>query len=513
MKIPLVKNTVTNYLNMLVKLAQGILVTRWLIGSLGTEYYGLWALLWAFFCYSLLLDFGLGAAAQKSTSTQLWRTDLDRYNRLISTIFIFHMMMASVILIGTGIGAYFIEFLLSLEDTPPEKLAYIRWCFLLFGAGSALIFPFGMFQEILVGLQQLYWRNYLSIGAKLVELAGILVIFACHGGMATLIVFTLALTALTQLAMWFCVRRLVPGMRIRLVFDRGLCREIFNFSGFVYLTSMARLLWARSSPLLIGIFCGLNANAVYQIGGRLPTLMGQFTSPYQENVAPLSAMLHAKNKHRHLAEILLKSMRWNSFLATGMSVGILFFVEPLMRLLFNVDMPEAVLICRIMVLSIYLGLVFRAIPEKYLLMADQHRFLSWVVIIECVVFITLSIVGLWRFGLTAVVVSALAVKFGGTFFFILPRMRRRTGIALPALLSNTVWRPLAAALPMTAFLYWEKAYWGSGFSDLALLLIAAAGGGILYGVCSLYWLVPPKGRLKIFAVIRNTVNLTKHKEG
>lgn len=33
-------------------------MTRWLLASLGQEYYGLWALLWSFFCYSLLLDFG-----------------------------------------------------------------------------------------------------------------------------------------------------------------------------------------------------------------------------------------------------------------------------------------------------------------------------------------------------------------------------------------------------------------------------------------------------------------------
>ena len=41
MKIPVIKNTVTNYLNAGVRLLQGILISRWIIGYLGMEYYGL----------------------------------------------------------------------------------------------------------------------------------------------------------------------------------------------------------------------------------------------------------------------------------------------------------------------------------------------------------------------------------------------------------------------------------------------------------------------------------------
>ena len=54
----LAKNTLTNYLVVGVKFIQGFLVTRWTIQYLGAENYGLWAVLWTIFAYSLLLDFG-----------------------------------------------------------------------------------------------------------------------------------------------------------------------------------------------------------------------------------------------------------------------------------------------------------------------------------------------------------------------------------------------------------------------------------------------------------------------
>ena len=86
MKIPLLKNTLTNYLSMGVRLIQGVLITRWMIAELGEANYGLWMMLWSFFCYSLLLDFGLGVAAQKATATELWKRDIQKYNITISTV-------------------------------------------------------------------------------------------------------------------------------------------------------------------------------------------------------------------------------------------------------------------------------------------------------------------------------------------------------------------------------------------------------------------------------------------
>ena len=52
MQVSVAKNTATNYLVMLIRFFQGLLVTRWLIGYLGDSGYGLWMLLWTFFGYA-----------------------------------------------------------------------------------------------------------------------------------------------------------------------------------------------------------------------------------------------------------------------------------------------------------------------------------------------------------------------------------------------------------------------------------------------------------------------------
>jgi len=495
MKIPLLKNTATNYLSMFVRFVQGILVTRWLISNLGTEYYGLWAMLWSFFCYSLLLDFGLGVAAQKSTSTELWRQDIDKYNRTVSTVFSFHLVMSVLIILGTLFGACFIRLLLKLPDGADPS--YYRYCFLCFGIGSALVFPFGMFPEILVGLQKLYLRNYVTIVSKLLELAGILVIFSLGGGLITLILFTLILTALTQWSMMIMTWRLIPGFRLSLKPDRNIFREIYRFSSSIYLIALARMVWGRGIIMLITIFCGLSATAIYQLGGRLPMLMSQLTGPYQENIAPVTALLHSRRKQHKLAIILLNTMRWNSFLATGMTVGIMIYAGVLIRFLFKVDFPEATLICRVMAISIYVGLIFRTIPDKYLLMADNHKFLSKIILGESAFLVASSMALMPFFKEAAVVYCSLAAKLIFTGGFILPRMIRCTGINVVHLFRDTVLRQMLATLPMAAAAVLEYRYLEGKINDFFLLVIAGTTGAVLYAAFSYFLVINRRERSKL----------------
>lgn len=480
MKIPIIKNTVTNYLSMAVRLLQGILVTRWLLADLGEEYYGLWALLWSFFCYSLLLDFGFGVTAQKYTSIGYYRTDLDKYNRILSTVFCFHALMSLVIAAGTILASFFVETLFNLQGATQEKIDFCRQAFLIFGIGSALLFPTGICPEILIGLQKIYMRNYLTIASKLAELIGILIIFSLRGNFMTLIYFTLGLNALTNLGMWFYIRRAIPGIRLRLKIDRDSFRELFRFSGFVYLCSVARLLWDRGSALFISIFCGLADVGFFQLGGRLPTLMNQLTGPYQENVSPMAATYYFHKKHKILSTIILNSMRWNSFLATGMMVGIFIFAPELMRFLFKFSNDLSVEVCRWMVVSLYITLVFRSIPERFLLMAERHKLLSWVTLTESGVYVLACLILLQHFPITCVVWSALTVKVASLLFVIGPVMLRYLPFSLRRMLWEVSIKPLCAALPLAllgVLLEWRFA---GQWSDFTILLLGGGLGGIGY---------------------------------
>ncbi|MBE6391257.1 MAG: hypothetical protein E7042_03525 [Lentisphaerae bacterium] len=482
MKIPFFKNTVTNYFSMFVRLVQGILVTRWLISHLGEAQYGLWVMLWSFFSYALLLDLGFGVAAQKVTATELYKKDIEKFNHTISSIFFSHVSMALLILPLTFVGMYFIRELFHLPtDATAEYIYFCREALLLSGLAATVVFPLGVFPEILVGLQKLYLRNYIIIVSKVVELAGVITVFALGWGLFKLLFFVMVIMGGTQLAMLVAVWKNIPGFRIRFAFDKEVFKGIFRFSSAVYIISIGRMIWERGMFLLISIFCGLSPVGIFQLGSRIPFLIQQVSLPYVENISPISALLHSRNRTMHLAKILMRAIRWVNFFAAGATMMVLIYAPRIIIMLFNVDNPEAAFICRLMVLFVYFLLVCRSIPEKFLTMAEEHKFLAKVQSFESIFFIVISVGGLLIVPNELIVVGAMILtKLIGTLGFVIPHLIRRTNMRFLYFVLYSLFEPALLALATGMICYWQYYLLRGQMHEFFLLALAGISGVIIY---------------------------------
>lgn len=420
MKSSLLKNTLTNYLTVFVRLLQGVFITRWTIHYLGQDYYGLWALLWSFFSYALLLDFGFGVSAQKYTSMEIFKNDITRYNRIISTIFSFHLAMFAIIALGTISASFFLDDIIRIYE--PEKLSYCKTAFLIFGLGTACIFPLGMFSEILVGLQKLYLRNYINICSKIVELIGTITIFLLGGRLIALIIFVIILGFVTNIIMAFYTSRLIHGFKLFWKFDWQTCKEISGFSGFVYLMSISRLNLSKSSRLLISIFCGLSSVGIYHISSRLADFCYMATVQYQENIRPISANLHSQGHIEKLSSIIFNSLRWNMFISILIMLPSFIYAGDLVSFLFNVSDTEVTYISRLFIASIFCSCVCRTIPEAYLQMTDRHKKMGYVMMSEAFANLFLNIATLPYFGVASVLWNSISIRLVVTFVFVVPPM-------------------------------------------------------------------------------------------
>ena len=489
MKIPVIKNTFTGYIKMAVFLLEGIFVSRWIIQYLGMEQYGLWALLWSLFGYTLLLDGGCGLAAQKYTAGGLYIKNPLEYSRIISTIFTFHSVMALVIAGVTVAGGFFLPQLLDITD--PEKLQQARICFFLFGFGSALLFPTGLFPEILIGLQKIYLRNSITVCSKIAELAGVIIIFLLGGKLITLIAFIMFSTLAENLITAFFAFKNIPGFKLRFYSDRQHWREIISFSGYVYLGILSNLLLTRTSRILISIFCGMTSVGLFQISSKLADLCSKLVTQYQENIAPITGSLHKRGKFLALGRIVFGAMRWNAFTATAVMLPSFFLATPLLLVLFKVESPDITALSRLFLVSLYLTIVYRSVPQKYFVMSDQHRFSNWILLGEALATVVLNILLLKTFGIVVVLYVAIGLKLFISFVFFMPLLLKRLHLNAWLFVRKIGIEPLLAGIPAML--------WLQGFSYLApaatpWVKIIVAGGiaGVLYGFAMLVFCPLPR---------------------
>ena len=232
---------------------------------------------------------------------------------------------------------------------------------------------------------------------------------------------------------------------------------------------------------MVSIFCGLAPVGVFQLGSRIPFLIQQIALPYVENISPISALLHSRNRTNHLAQILMRAMRWVNFFAAGATVMVMIYAPRIILLLFNVENDEAAFICRLMVLFVYFLLVCRMIPEKFLTMAEEHKFLAKVQSFECIFFIVISLVGLLIRPHVLIVVGAMILTKGiGTVFFVLPHLIKRTRMKVLRFVLYSLFEPALLAVATGMFCYWQYYFLRGQLHEFFLLALAGITGVLIY---------------------------------
>jgi O-antigen/teichoic acid export membrane protein len=177
----------------------------------------------------------------------------------------------------------------------------------------------------------------------------------------------------------------------------------------------------------------------------------------------------------------MRSIRWVNSFAAGATVMVIIYAPRIILLLFDVENDEAAFICRLMVLFVYFLLVYRIIPEKFLTMAEEHKFLANVQSFESIFFILISLVGLWINPHVLVVVGAMILtKVIGTAFFVIPHLVKRTEMNVIRFSLYSLFEPALLALSTGMVCYWQYYFLRGQMHEIFLLILAGISGCLIY---------------------------------
>jgi len=170
----IIKNTKFNILGSFWGILVALTLTPYIIGHIGIERFGVWAIVGVLTGYFRLLDFGIGTSFVKYISEFYTKRDYEKINQLVNTGFIFYLVFAVLII---SLAFFIINPLLILFNIPQELYSEARFVF-LFGiiifAISNAVSPFGAIQG---GLQRMDIINKISIAISIPMIIGTIFFF------------------------------------------------------------------------------------------------------------------------------------------------------------------------------------------------------------------------------------------------------------------------------------------------------------------------------------------------
>jgi len=424
------RNTLSNYLRVLVRLGSGVVLFRLTFQYLDAETFGFYSLLWSLFGFTVLMDFGLGFTVQKVMAEASATGDFRAASRLIATVFWTFTALAAVVVVAAVLGA---DAFLQRTQVPAHRYAECREAFLIFFGFLAAGFPCGLFPEMLRGLQRIDLFNWLQIGGAVVNFGLLSLALAQHWPFPLVMLVSVATSILPSvLAAWLVFPR-APGLSLRpALFHAPSVRGVLSFSLVAYLVTFTNLIMARTDQAVIGFTIGVAFVAAYQAGYKAAEMFNLFAVQLQDAISPAAARLRAQGNHDALRQLLVANTRMTTALVVPLGALCAMYLEPLVRLLTGIrEVDPATLHVGWALLAAGVSqMMTNSVSKRVLMMSGWERKLLWASLAEATANLGLSILLVRNFGIAGVAIGTLVPTVIIGWGWVLPLAARFAGVSV-----------------------------------------------------------------------------------
>ncbi len=401
------QNAVSGYLGVAIRMLSGVVVFRLMYQSLPQAHFGFWALLWSIFGYGVLVDFGLGFTAQKAVAEKTATGDIQGLNRLLATVFWTYAGIGSLLLV---VFLALREPLLLRMGVPPADHDLLAQTYVIFFIGMAVLFPAGLFGEMLIGLQRIDLSNWYGLTTNLLGFGLMWWGLTHQWNLAWLMASSIFTSAISYVLSAWSSYRGIPGLSLSPKwFTLSTLKSQLGFSVAAYLITFSNLLMGKTDQAVITFTLGVAFVAVYQAGYKASDMLSMFCGQILRAISPAAAALNASGDEAGLKALLLMNSRLVFLLFTPCYLLTAVYLEPLIHLLTGLKSVsrETYWVGQALLLATFSSLLTNSCSKLVLMMCGKEKMLLKISLSEALSNLVLSVILANLMGVLGVAVGTL----------------------------------------------------------------------------------------------------------
>jgi O-antigen/teichoic acid export membrane protein len=411
----IVINALTSWAATLTRAAIGVVLVPFLLVKLGTEGYGLVALLGATMASTRLLDLGLRNALGRQLAEQVARNDVEGFNQLASTAFALFLMIGTLFGAGCLLAAPWLAVAFNIPDAlMAEAVFAIRW----YGAISIVLsFLTPVFSASLASQHRFDVVHAANMGASILQGLSLLAVLGLtQAGVYGWIAVMLASEALRLMITSHLAHRVCPTLVIGPGQLRGASlRPLLSLGRWMYALQVTHLLGERADPIVITAFYGPAGVAIYSPALALHGVVRPLVSVLSAQLFPIATDAYVTGSVRDLQEVLIRGTRYTLLMGIPFCVVLGVFATPIMQVWLEDSLgADYRIAANVLVGWAIVDLLTSAGGAQYplLLGMNRLRFLVLLGVPAGVINVLLSIwlVGYTSWGIVGVIVATAAVS-------------------------------------------------------------------------------------------------------
>ncbi|MBI4680233.1 MAG: oligosaccharide flippase family protein [Nitrospirae bacterium] len=291
-----------------------------IVHSLGNENYGIWTLIVSITGYFTVLDFGVNTAIVRYISMYMAKGEFKKAKGIYTTAFVFFFIIGISVFMVTAIMGYFFRDYFNIETLSKE---YLYFVFFIVGADFAFNFIFTVNQATLFGLQDFLKVNTISISSIVVR-SSLTVFFLLYGySLVALAVIQLLASIFRALFQYLTIRKKYKFFVFNWqMYDRQMLKQIFNYSIYSFLISIALKILFFTDSVVIGKLIKVSEVTFFAIPAMMMDYTEKFIWTISAVMIPVISSHDATGDHEKNREIYIYGSKYSLML----SIPIIFVI-------------------------------------------------------------------------------------------------------------------------------------------------------------------------------------------
>lgn len=341
------KGAVLSYLNIILINIIGLVITPFIIRTLGNSEYGLYTLIGSFVAYLSLMDLGLNNTIVRFISRYRALNDLQGEQKFLGTTMIIYILI-SIVLVIVGVILYFnLEQIFSRSLTPDQmEEAKVMFIILIFNLAVSL--PGGSFTAICNAYEHFVFPRLIAIIKYLLRAFTVVTILSLGGRAVALVIVDTAFNILVLFVTFFYV---LLKLKVKFNFgerDMNIIKQIFSYSIWIFLLAIiGQFLW-NAGQIVLGIVTKTEIVAVYAVGIMLGGYYGSFSTAISSVFLPRATQMTISNSKEEILEMMIKIGRISFMLLMFVFTGFLSLGKEFIHLWIGEDYNQSWTIALIM---------------------------------------------------------------------------------------------------------------------------------------------------------------------
>jgi O-antigen/teichoic acid export membrane protein len=326
-----------------------ILITPYVLDSIGLERFGIWATVTILTGYLGLFDFGVGSAFLKHIAEYHARGEPGHVNDVINTGILFYGAFSLAVVLPV----YFLRYpILHFFRIPPAMMSEAVFALIAGTAIFVIMSFFGIFFSVINGLQRMDVTNILGVIMSLVRALGIVAALELGYGLRGIMVNQILVATISMCALIVLVRKYFPPFMFQLFrFNKEVFGRLFRYGYKVQISRISQMVNLQLDKLLIGHFITMGAVGFYDVAAKISNAVKLLPLMSLTSIIPASSELQTVGDRERIVRLFYRGSRY--LLAAAIPIGVFtFFNAPLvMQTWLGTGYNQAAVILRILIVG------------------------------------------------------------------------------------------------------------------------------------------------------------------